>query len=232
MDAAARWPGGRVAPLFGLVLAGGRGTRLGKDKGSLDYHGMPQARWAFGLLEPLCTRVFLSLRPDQLEAAPFAGLPAIVDTDALGPASGLAAAARWSPEAAWLVLAADLPLVDTETLSALVAARRPERAATAFRHPDGTLEPVCAIYEPRALAALLEAARGVEREPAGAPGPASPAAPGGVPGRRTGPSLRRLLAALDTVAVPPPDPGRLVSVNTAADDAAVRAALSRRARGA
>lgn len=214
-------------PLYGLVLAGGRGTRLGpggREKGLLDYHGEPQVRWAMALLAPFCARVYVSLRPDQAGADAYADLPAVVDSASRGPASGLAAAFALAPDAAWLVLAADMPLADRELLAALVAARGagPRAAATAFRGADGGLEPLCTIYEPSfrpALEAALGPAPGAEVEPA--PGVDKRA-------REGGPSLRRLLEAAHPTVVEPPSAAVLGSVNTPADDRAAREALSGR----
>lgn len=191
-------------PLYGLALCGGRGTRLGADKGSLDYHGRPQAHWLCDLLAAVCDRVFLSLRADQAGQGVYADLPAIVDRpDVGGPAAGLLAAWDRIGEVAWLVVAADMPLIDPPLLATLVQARDPRATATAFRHPDGTPEPLCTIWEPRARA-LVEAAR-----------PRF--------------SLRDVLAAADTKLVDPADPSQLRSVNTPEDDRAVRARLDRTA---
>lgn len=196
-----------VPTLQGLVLAGGRGTRLGLDKGTLDFHGEPQARWAHALLARVCGRAFVSVRPDQAGRAPYTGLPMIVDTEPdAGPAAGLLAAFDAAPGAAWLVLAADLPLVDAAMLERLVAARDPSRLATAYRHADGTPEPLCAIYEPAARA-VLEAQR---------PGPVS---------------LRRVLETGPCRLIEPLDERGLAGVNTPADAAAVRERLGRPAAG-
>lgn len=187
------------APLNGLVLCGGRGTRLGRDKGSLDYHGRPQAQWLLELLQGFCAEVFVSLRADQAAGAVYRDLPAIEDPpDAEGPAAGLLAAWKRSPAAAWLVVAADLPLVDARTLQALVNARDPLADATAFRHPDGTPEPVCAIWEPRARLAVEAAPRA---------------------------SLRRVLEAGRVAYAVAPEPDRLLSVNMPEDEARVRRVL-------
>ena len=40
------------APLYGLVLAGGRSTRMGQDKAALAYHGKSQLDWAMDLIRP------------------------------------------------------------------------------------------------------------------------------------------------------------------------------------
>jgi molybdopterin-guanine dinucleotide biosynthesis protein A len=68
---------------------------------------------------------------------------------------------RHDPEAAWLVLACDLPFVDPDVISRLLAGRD-ESPFTAFASAfDGLPEPLCAIYGPSALSILEEhAARG------------------------------------------------------------------------
>jgi molybdopterin converting factor small subunit len=67
----------------------------------------------------------------------------------------MAAQAKY-PEVAWLVLACDLPFLDDGTLTTLIAARQPQRLATAFRSSHDVLpEPLCAIYEPASREAIL-----------------------------------------------------------------------------
>ena len=142
-------------PLWGLVLAGGESRRMGADKGSLRYHGTPQVRWAYALLAALCARAYVAVRQTTAPPAPYRGLPLLEDVrDRAGPVAGLVAASRANDAVAWLVLAVDMPLVDTALLAQLVAARDPSMDATVFRHGDGPLEPLCAVWEPRAVRAL------------------------------------------------------------------------------
>ncbi|HNG90500.1 MAG TPA: NTP transferase domain-containing protein, partial [Saprospiraceae bacterium] len=104
----------RAAPLCGLVLAGGRSLRMGRDKGSIPWHGRPQWAHVADLLQPLCQEVMISCRPEQ--AADFAPYPTLPDTFAeLGPYGALLSAFRRRPDAAWLVTACDLPLLDADT---------------------------------------------------------------------------------------------------------------------
>jgi molybdopterin-guanine dinucleotide biosynthesis protein A len=140
------------AALHGLVLAGGRSTRMGRDKATLAYHGSSQLETAWALLAPRVTSCFVSVRPDQVGDPLRARHPQIVDgPEGAGPAAGIVAAQRAHPQAAWLVLACDLPFLDAGTLDALLAARDPAKLATAFRSAhDGLPEPLCAVYEPAA----------------------------------------------------------------------------------
>lgn len=133
--------------LYGLVLAGGRSTRMGRDKATLVYRGRPQVDVARELLAGVCASVFVSCRPDQ------AGLTGALlhdRYDNIGPLAGILTAMDAHPDKAWLVLACDLPFLDRATLDELIARRDASKPATAFRgRIDGLPEPLCAIYEPK-----------------------------------------------------------------------------------
>lgn len=140
-------------PLQGLVLAGGRSTRMQRDKASLEYRpGLSQIDVAMKLLERRVARAWLSVRADQSAEPARAGHPQIIDRGgAEGPIAGILAAFAEHPDAAWLVVACDLPFLDAATLDFLIGARAVDADATAFRSShDGLPEPLCAIYEPRA----------------------------------------------------------------------------------
>ncbi|MCC7463088.1 MAG: NTP transferase domain-containing protein [Gammaproteobacteria bacterium] len=145
-----------TATLCGLVLAGGHSRRMQRDKAGLEYDGRSQLARAVELLTPLVTRCFVSVRGDQRQEPQRAAYPTIADRiPELGPIGGIHAAQQERPQAAWLVLACDLPFLDAATLQQLIAARAPQRLATAFRSShDGKPEPLCAIYEPASAAAI------------------------------------------------------------------------------
>lgn len=147
-----------AAPLYGLVLVGGRSARMRADKASLVYHGKPQAEHCLDLLATHCAQSFLSCREDQAGAAGFAGMPQIHDTFLdMGPLGGILSALRAHRRAAFLVVACDLPFLDRPTLAALVAGRDPLKIATAFSgSQEGLPEPLCAIYEPGSYGRMLQ----------------------------------------------------------------------------
>jgi molybdopterin-guanine dinucleotide biosynthesis protein A len=144
-----------MPPLYGLVLAGGRSRRMGRDKVALAYHGeTPHARYTADLLARSCERVFVSCRADQTEEDPSLAsvrdLPRIADAFAYGgPLNGILSALRAHPQAAFLVAACDLPFLSGFALAQLARERNPLMPATAFWNPAReSLEPLCAIYEP------------------------------------------------------------------------------------
>ena len=152
------------AKLYGLVLSGGKSTRMGEDKGLITYHDLPQREHLYHLLNEVCEQTFLSIRKDQEKEIPNTFNTIIDKDDFRGPYNGLLSANIAHPEAAWLVLACDLPLMDKKALQELIAARNTEKIASAFADATNPLpEPLCAIWEPEALKqsiAYLEAGNG------------------------------------------------------------------------
>ncbi|MEH6778814.1 molybdenum cofactor guanylyltransferase [Maribacter arcticus] len=141
-----------IAKLYGLVLSGGKSTRMGTDKGLIEYHGVPQREYLYNLLSQVCENTFISLREEQEDELP-AAIKTIVDLNEFkGPYNGLLSAHKKYPEVAWLVLACDLPLMDLDALKELISQRDSEKESTAFALKENPLpEPLCAIWEPHAL---------------------------------------------------------------------------------
>ncbi len=149
----------QIPPLKGLVLVGGKSTRMGSDKAFLDYHGKPQYAITADILRGLNVEPYISCREEQ--AAQFNDNHKVI-TDTfleLGPFGAILSAFRHDPNAAWLVVACDLPLLDAETLQFLIENRNPHLTATSFKSPEskeGFPEPLIAIWEPRAYPTLLQ----------------------------------------------------------------------------
>ena len=195
------------APLYGLVLAGGHSSRMQRDKATLEYQGRSQLERTMALLDGRVAHAFVSVRAAQQTDSGRARHALIVDEqEGLGPCGGILAAQSRYPQAAWLVLACDLPFLDGRTLNHLIVARAPERTATAYRSArDGLPEPLCAIYEPASRATLSRAVQGGQRCP------------------------RKFLIGADVLLIDPPDPRALENVNTPEEFERVSAALAGRA---
>ncbi|MDO6491660.1 MAG: NTP transferase domain-containing protein [Cellulophaga sp.] len=137
--------------LYGLVLAGGKSTRMGTDKGAITYHNIPQRDYVYNLLDQVCDATFYSIREDQ--QTEFTNDNVIVDkNDFKGPYNGLLSAYKHNKNVAWLVVACDLPLLNIAALEQLKQERDNTKLATAFATTESKLpEPLCAIWEPNAL---------------------------------------------------------------------------------
>ncbi|HNP08536.1 MAG TPA: NTP transferase domain-containing protein, partial [Cyclobacteriaceae bacterium] len=118
----------KAKPLYGLVLGGGLSSRMGKDKGHLNYHGQPQRDYVFKLLEKFCDRVYYSANAQAIsdnntikDAYPFQG-----------PLNGILSAFKFQSDVAWLTVPIDMPFVDESIIQFLIDHRDVSRVATCF----------------------------------------------------------------------------------------------------
>lgn len=138
----------------GLVLAGGKSTRMGKDKGLLNYYGKAQRLYSVELLEKFNLETYLSVRKEQSVAHEKRIEDAFVG---LGPFGAICSAFQQDPNSAWLVLATDLPYVDEKLVKRLLEARDPRKIATAAKGKKKRFpEPLVTIWEPKAYPILLQ----------------------------------------------------------------------------
>jgi molybdopterin-guanine dinucleotide biosynthesis protein A len=149
--------GSSIAPLYGLILAGGKSSRMGTDKALINYHGRPQQELLFDLVQDFCEHTFISLRKEQQEDLPEKYKVILDQNEYPGPLNGILSAHKKYPEAAWLVIACDLPLLNKETLHFLVKKRNANKDATALAtKASGLPEPLAAIWEPKGLLGVKE----------------------------------------------------------------------------
>jgi molybdopterin-guanine dinucleotide biosynthesis protein A len=184
----------------GLLLVGGKSSRMGSDKSELTFHdGKTQTERGLELLASVCDETFLSVREDQ-------GTDGNTITDAfgpIGPLGAIASAQQAHPDATWLVLACDLPLLEKEHLQSLVDGRDTSRDATYFTSAtDSFPEPLCAIWEPSSVAIVRTAVDAGKRCP------------------------RSVLKNLNGTPLASPGLWTLANINTEADALEIRARLN------
>ena len=142
----------KVAFVKGLVLTGGKSTRMGKDKSDLIYFNKSQKEHIKDLLESHHLKTFYSVEKATKHSNE------IHDTFLnLGPFGGICSAFQKDPNSALLVLATDLPFVNTELIALLLKSRNPSKVATAIKGKGKEFpEPLITIYEPKAYSILLQ----------------------------------------------------------------------------
>ena len=157
-----------LAPIVGVVLAGGKGSRLGRGKAGLRLPGSAPGRPGPTLAEWAAVRLAAVERVGEVVlAAGDAGIeaesmdcriPVSVEADGpgSGPAAGLLGAARSRPGRRLLVLACDLPLVPVELLGELAGAGADLAAAATDPGDPRSMNPTCTLWTPPALELLAE----------------------------------------------------------------------------
>jgi len=135
------------------LLAGGRSTRFNSDKAFLKWRGRPlyvtQLR-KLAALQP--DNLFLSTNADQAFPEILEGVERIVDDEPdLGPAGGLRTLLRHCATPFVLVLAVDLPFMETAFLESLLRREK----GIAGKSARGW-EPLAALYPREAMLALTD----------------------------------------------------------------------------
>lgn len=144
--------------ITGVVLAGGRGRRMGGvDKGLMPFRGQPLALWALHALEGIADTVLISANRHR-EVYETLGYPVIADlTDSFdGPLAGVLSAMRSAETAYVMVVPCDSPGLNVELLTRLLAALGTAGTNIAVADDGQRLHPVVMLAESR-LADDLEA---------------------------------------------------------------------------
>lgn len=123
----------------GVILAGGKATRMGQDKALVEFRGVPMIRQVAAALDRAGMEVLVVGRPGAVE-----GLRAIPDDAASGggPAIGLLTALRSSDLTDVFMVAVDQPLLRPATVEAMLAMPGDAVVPFAAGHPQVT----CALY--------------------------------------------------------------------------------------
>jgi molybdopterin-guanine dinucleotide biosynthesis protein A len=140
-----------------FVLAGGKSTRMGRDKAFVEFEGRTLLARALGLARSVTPDV--RIVGSHKKFAAFA--PVVEDMfPGCGPLGGIHAALRSSPAELNLMLAVDAPLLTSELLQYLLSqARRAPEAVGVVPRADRRWQPLCAIFRPGFAEAAEQALR-------------------------------------------------------------------------
>ena len=145
-----------IAPLKALILAGGKSKRMGEDKSQIQYHNKPQEVFAADICSDLGLETYIS-KSHNFEEDIIDGYPVLKDRLVdMGPFGAILSAMMSDPDAAWLVLACDLPYITRDHISILIDQRNASQQSTAYKLVDQPFpEPLIAIYEPNMYQRML-----------------------------------------------------------------------------
>lgn len=141
----------------GVVLAGGRGERMGEPKGGIELEGRTLAARAADVLRSVSDSVLISVAAGAANPAP--EHPAIADDppEGRGPLAGLQAAFRASGATDLVVLACDYPRMEPWLLRALVDAAHPDDDLVLAVDAAGRDHPLVGLWRRSALPKVEQA---------------------------------------------------------------------------
>ncbi|MDR6222607.1 molybdenum cofactor guanylyltransferase [Methanococcoides alaskense] len=147
--------------LSALILAGGRGRRLGNVEKSLIRcsGGRSLLERTIGILEYIVDDVIVSVR-DEGQAQELAddacGKEMVFDTyQDVGPLAGMLEGFKKAKGEYIFVTACDMPFIDKEVVKFMFHCAKGHDAAVPVRN-DGSIEPLCSVYRIEPLLPLIE----------------------------------------------------------------------------
>ena len=146
-----------------FILAGGASTRMGREKGLLDFGGEPLVVRIARLLEPLAQEIIVIGTPERYSPL---GLRAIADRSFLfgsdaepvhSPLVGIATALSVTTSPWNLMLACDMPYLTREWIGWLLQRTVQSSAQAVMPKTSRGLEPLAAAYRKECAAQLIAA---------------------------------------------------------------------------
>ncbi|MBN2807765.1 MAG: molybdenum cofactor guanylyltransferase, partial [Prolixibacteraceae bacterium] len=126
----------------GIVLSGGKSSRMGSDKGLMLLNGIPLVLRAANLLATIFEEVVISANSPVYEQYNFR----VVADEYLqcGPLGGIHAALKTIDTPLAFVLGCDMPLIDRDLIVSILQHRGLAPVTVPF--VNGKMEPLCALY--------------------------------------------------------------------------------------
>jgi len=148
--------------IAGVIIAGGKGTRLGGDKPLHAFGGATLLHSVIARTKPQVDELALNVSAAGLARYRSYGLALLndVEEDDIGPLAGILAGLQWVEESGALWLAtfpADTPFLPRDLVSRLLANVRGQTPVAA--HDGVQLHGLCAVWPTSARAALLDGVR-------------------------------------------------------------------------
>lgn len=135
----------------GVVLAGGKSSRMGRDKALIAQSGRTLIEHALDILKPHVDELIII--GDPLRYDRFGPLAIADDPPGNGPLGGIHTALRYAWHDQVIVLACDMPNV-SRTFIEYLKAQYTEDVDAVVAQCDGQLEPLAAIYSRKCLNAF------------------------------------------------------------------------------
>lgn len=136
-----------------VIQAGGRSTRMSQDKGLTPFRGIPLTRYILQQIEGLGNEtIIISNRPESYEQF---GLPIYEDVyQDIGALGGLYSAIQHASNEYCLVLACDMPFINSPLLQYLIDLAPEHDAVIPRLYPNKFAEPFRAVYSKVCLAPI------------------------------------------------------------------------------
>jgi molybdopterin-guanine dinucleotide biosynthesis protein A len=146
--------------ITGIVLAGGKSSRMGSDKGLIKIDNKTFVENVIAAMEPLVNEIIIvSNKPEYDQFGFYRVEDDIKDS---GPLAGLYSGLKYSNSEFNLVLSCDIPIIKTEILEKLIEVDYKNYEVTQIESHNKTM-PLIAIYQKQCMHKCLELLQQDER---------------------------------------------------------------------
>lgn len=145
-------------PITGVILAGGRGRRMGGlDKGLQDLHGRPMVQWVINRLAPQVTHLLINANRNLERYAEF-GYPVFSDEmpDYAGPLAGIQMALTHATTPLVAIVPCDSPWLPADLVTRLLKVLQKSAADLAVAHTATRIQPVFCLARRTLLPQLTD----------------------------------------------------------------------------
>jgi molybdopterin-guanine dinucleotide biosynthesis protein A len=144
------------AKVTGVILAGGRGTRMdGQDKGLLDYRGQRLVEYIVARFAPQVDELIINANRNE-EIYSTLGHPVIADsiTGFAGPLAGMLAGLEHAAHEQVVFIPCDSPVVPDDLVARLLNTAKHAGSQVAIAHDGHRLQPLHALISRSRLSSL------------------------------------------------------------------------------
>lgn len=132
-----------------VIFAGGKSSRMGRDKALLEFGGKSLTKYQYEKLSKIFDKVYISTKHDKFD---FDAEFIYDEGETFSPAVALYSVLKNAPADAVFVLSVDVPFIKEEYIYTLYSALNSHEIVTA-KTVSG-IQPMCAIYTKKVLPKL------------------------------------------------------------------------------
>lgn len=134
--------------ITGIILAGGKSSRMGKDKGFVFWNGKPFVNHSIDALKPLVNNIIIVSDYPQYDSLGYKRIEDVFPET--GPLSGLYSSLLKSDSDLNVVLSCDIPLISSEIVEKLLSVYTKETNAVVCKVNERVM-PLVALYSKKSI---------------------------------------------------------------------------------
>ncbi|QBN18015.1 molybdenum cofactor guanylyltransferase [Flavobacterium nackdongense] len=128
--------------ITGYILAGGKSSRMGTDKGLLLFEGKPMIQYVIEQMQPIFSKVVIVSNNPEYEKFGFEVIPDLIKDS--GPAGGIYTALNHSDTKLNFMVSCDMPFVTAAAIEFVI--KNSEESQIVLLENKARIEPLFGIY--------------------------------------------------------------------------------------